>query len=58
MDPTINAMMKQKQEKLILLAKLERKNSFLRDKIFEEKENMKNLKKNNFLLNILVSKLK
>ena len=37
MDPTINAMMKQKQEKLILLSKLERKNSFLRDKIFEEK---------------------
>ena len=58
MDPTINAMMKQKQEKLILLSKLERKNSFLRDKIFEEIENMKNLKKNNFLLNILVSKLK
>jgi hypothetical protein len=49
-------MNKQKIEKMKTLMILERKNFILRDKIFVEKENMKKLKSENILLNILLSK--
>jgi hypothetical protein len=51
-------MNKQKIEKMKTLKILERKNFILRDKIFVEKENMKKLKSENILLNILLSKVK
>ena len=53
MDPAICYMNKQKIEKMKTLMILERKNFILRDKIFVEKENMKKLKSENILLNIL-----
>lgn len=58
MDPAIYSMNKQKIEKMKTLKILERKNFILRDKIFVEKENMKKLKSENILLNILLSKVK
>jgi hypothetical protein len=58
MDPAIYYMNKQKIEKMKTLEILERKNFILRDKIFVEKENMKKLKSENILLNILLSKVK
>ena len=58
MDPAICYMNKQKIEKMKTLMILERKNFILRDKIFVEKENMKKLKSENILLNILLSKVK
>jgi hypothetical protein len=58
MDPAIYYMNKQKIEKMKTLKILERKNFILRDKIFVEKENMKKLKSENILLNILLSKVK
>ena len=58
MDPAICYMNKQKIEKMKTLMILERKNFILRDKIFVEKENMKKLRSENILLNILLSKVK
>jgi hypothetical protein len=57
MDPKIDSTNKQMREKKKLLTTLERKNSVLRDKIFAEKENMKKLKNENILLNMLISKI-
>jgi hypothetical protein len=51
-------MNKQKIEKMKTLMILERKNFILRDKIFVEKENMKKLRSENILLNMLLSKVK
>ena len=58
MDPAICYMNKQKIEKMKTLMILERKNFILRDKIFVEKENMKKLRSENILLNMLLSKVK
>ena len=58
MDPAIYSMNKQKIEKMKTLKILERKNFILRDKIFVEKENMKKLRSENILLNMLLSKVK
>ena len=58
MDPAIYSMNKQKIEKMKTLKILERKNFILRDKIFVEKENMKKLKSENILLNMLLSQVK
>jgi hypothetical protein len=51
-------MNKQKIEKMKTLMILERKNFILRDKIFVEKENMKKLRSENILLNMLLSQVK
>jgi hypothetical protein len=58
MDPAIYSMNKQKIEKMKTLKILERKNFILRDKIFIEKENMKKLRSENILLNMLLSQVK
>jgi len=58
MDPAIYSMNKQKIEKMKTLKILERKNFILRDKIFVEKENMKKLRSENILLNMLLSQVK
>jgi hypothetical protein len=58
MDPAIYSMNKQKIEKMKTLKILERKNFILRDKIFIEKENMKKLRSENILLNMLLSQIK
>jgi hypothetical protein len=58
MDPTIYSINKQKRDKLKILETLERKNFHLRDKLYEENQNMIKLKTENLLLNMMLSKVK
>ena len=58
MDPTIYSINKQKRDKLKILETLERKNFHLRDKLYEENQNMIKLKTENILLNMMLSKVK
>jgi hypothetical protein len=48
----------QKRDKLKILETLERKNFHLRDKLYEENQNMIKLKTENLLLNMMLSKVK